>query len=68
MGKKEEFRGPIIWGIICFILALAVETTTYLIKTNETSVSQPPTLWSDNIMTKCPDADLAEAFYARSEI
>ena len=39
---------------------------TYLIK--DPLTDEPPQLWIDSISEKCPDADLSEAFSAKSEI
>ena len=54
-----------IWGLIALVLVLVVETANYLIVEPRIVIDDN---WTKNITKKCPDADMAQAYYNKSEI
>ena len=55
----------VIWGLVVFVLAFAVETANYLVVVPKIVIDP---LWQDNIESKCPHTDISEAFSNKSEV
>lgn len=58
-GQGQDKQKFIVWGIVALVIIFAVETANYLIVVprivNDSS-------WTTNILNKCPNADIAEAY------
>ena len=57
--KGNQVRGLVLWGVILFVLTTSLETTNYLVVVPEIDLLPE---WAVNIVAKCPDAPLDEAF------
>ena len=64
-GSVQSSKKYVVWGIIAFVLVLAVETADYLITVPKIEIDEE---WTNNIKAKCEKADISEAYSSKSEI
>jgi len=67
-GKADKYLPYIAWTLVLFLLVNAIETVNVLLVTPRVEADPMVATWTKNILAACPNANMEEAFAAKSEI